>query len=116
MCGVAVLLILLFSLYIRSILINAAHTESELVLKQVSSQLENRFLNYEKPFFNLAKSIQQRQLKGYPLKKQLFAYLKDKKSVVDAYYGSAEGQYINSRGGNLDKNRKEVIKKYNSFL
>lgn len=108
MCGVAVLLILLFSLYIRSILIKAAHTESELVLKQVSSQLENRFLNYEKPFFNLTKSIQQRQLKGYPLKKQLFAYLKDKKSVVDAYYGSAEGQYINSRGGDLDKNRKEV--------
>lgn len=108
MCCVTILLILGFSFYIRSFLIQAAYSESEIRLKQVAVQLETRFLNYETPFLNLTKSIQQRHPKGNYLKKNLLSYLKEKRSVVDSYFGGADGQFISGRGWTLDKNRSEV--------
>lgn len=108
MCGVAVLLVLLVSLYIRTILVDAAYTESEIILKQVSSQLENRFQNFEAPFFKLAKNIQQKQLKGHSLKKSFSSYTKDKKNLVDLYYGSSDGKFYSIRGWSLENKRNEV--------
>ena len=108
MCCVTILLILGFSFYIRSFLIQAAYSESEIRLKQVAVQLETRFLNYEPPFLNLTKSMQQRHPKGNYLKKNLLSYLKEKRSVVDSYFGGADGQFISGRGWTLDKNRSEI--------
>lgn len=108
MCCVTVLLILGFSFYIRSFLIEAAYSESEIRLKQVASQLETRFSNYETSFTNLDKSIQQKQPRGFNLKRNLLVYLKDKKSIVDVYYGGVDGQFISAKEWALDKNRSEV--------
>ena len=50
MCGCSFTLLLVS--FICIYLVGTAYTESEITLKQISSQLENRFQNFEAPFLS----------------------------------------------------------------
>lgn len=104
----AILLVLLFSFYARSFLLSTAHSESEILLKQVSTQLGSRLSNYETSFSNLTKNIQSKNLSESGYKNTFFAYTKEKPYLVDVYFGASNGNFISSKGRVLDEKKTEV--------
>ena len=102
----AIVLVIVFSHYLKSTLIFSSYSSSEAKFQdRVVSELEEFFPQFERQFRPLSQILQHTRESEY--KKVLKKHLLSSPFIVDAYFGDRDGKYISARGFNLDEDKKE---------
>ncbi len=101
-----IVLVIVFSNYLKSTLISTSYSSSESkFLDKTVVDLELFFSKFEKQFKPLPLILQ--HTKETDIKKALKKHLQSSPFVVDAYYGNKSGKFISARDFKLDEGKKE---------
>lgn len=102
----AVALILIFFFYIKSTLISTAYNSTESALRKTVAECEGFLSQTEEEFLRIPKRVQQASKQGARsiLAKQMLG----REEIVDAYFGTSDGEYISAQGEKLDASVSEV--------
>lgn len=101
-----VVLVLVFSNFLKSTLISSSYSSSESKFQDKTVQdLELFFSKFEKQFKPLPQILQ--HSKESDIKKVLKKHLQSSPFIVDVYYGSKNGKYISARDFKLEEGKKE---------
>ena len=99
-------LVFVFSYYLKSTLISASYSSSEVKFQdKVVIDMELFFSKLEKQFKPIPEIIQ--YTKESEIKKVLKKNLMSSPYIVDTYYGNMSGKYISARDFKLDEDKKE---------
>jgi hypothetical protein len=103
----AAILVLVFSYAVRSMLVDSAVANTESALHdRVQVELEALLKQREERFLSLAKRVQQNG-KDNALRPMLYKQTTGGNGIVDAYYGSTDGDYVSGRGLKLESGKTE---------
>ena len=101
-----IVLVIVFSNYLKSTLISSSYSSSESKFQDKTVQdMELFFSKFEKQFKPLPQLLQ--HTKETEIKKILKKHQQSSSFIVDAYYGSKNGKYISARDFKLDEGKKE---------
>ena len=101
-----IVLVVVFSNFLKSTLITSSYSSSESKFQDKTIQdLELFFSKFEKQFKPLPQILQ--HTKESDIKKTLKKHLQSSPFIVDAYYGNRNGKYISARDFKLDEGKKE---------
>ena len=101
-----IVLVIVFSNYLKSTLISSSYSSSESKFQDKTVQdMELFFSKFEKQFKPLPQLLQ--HTKETEIKKILKKYQQSSSFIVDAYYGNKNGKYISARDFKLDEGKKE---------
>ena len=101
-----IVLVIVFANYLKSTLISASYSASEVKLQEkVVVDVDLFFSKAEKQFKTLPQMLQ--YVKESDVKKTLKKHLMFSTYIVDAYYGNTNGRFISGRDFKLDEEKKE---------
>ena len=101
-----IVLVIVFSNYLKSTLISSSYSSSESKFQDKTVQdMELFFSKFEKQFKPLPQLLQ--HTKETEIKKILKKHQQSSSFIVDAYYGNKNGKYISARDFKLDEGKKE---------
>ena len=101
-----IVLVVVFANYLKSTLISASYSASEVKLQEkVVVDVDLFFSKAEKQFKTLPQMLQ--FAKESDIKKSLKKYLMFSTYIVDSYYGNTNGRFISGRDFKLDEEKKE---------
>ena len=101
-----IVLVIVFSNYLKSTLITSSYSSSESKFQDKSVQdLELFFSKFEKQFKPLPQILQ--HTKETDIKKVLKKHQQSSPFIVDAYYGNRNGKFISAMDYKLDEGKKE---------
>ena len=101
-----IVLVIVFSNYLKSTLISSSYSSSESKFQDKTVQdMELFFSKFEKQFKPLPQLLQ--HTKETEIKKILKRHQQSSSFIVDAYYGNKNGKYISARDFKLDEGKKE---------
>ncbi len=101
-----IVLVIVFSNYLKSTLITSSYSSSESKFQDKTVQdLELFFSKFEKQFKPLPQILQ--HAKESEIKKALKKHQQSSPFIVDTYYGNKNGKYISARDFKLDEGKKE---------
>ena len=101
-----IVLVIVFANYLKSTLISASYSASEVKLQEkVVVDVDLFFSKAEKQFKTLPQMLQ--FAKESDIKKSLKKHLMFSTYIVDSYYGNTHGRFISGRDFKLDEEKKE---------
>ena len=101
-----IVLVVVFANYLKSTLISASYSASEVKLQEkVVVDVDLFFSKAEKQFKTLPQMLQ--FAKESDIKKSLKKHLMFSTYIVDSYYGNTHGRFISGRDFKLDEEKKE---------
>ena len=104
-----IVLVVVFSNFLKSTLITSSYSSSESKFQdKVVIDLELFFYKFEKQFKPLPKILQ--HTKESDIKKVLKKHQQSSPFIVDAYYGNRNGKFISAMDFKLDEGKKEFQK------
>ena len=102
----SIVLVFVFSSYLKSTLVSASYSSSEVLFQEkVITELDAFFERTESQFRPLPQILQ--HSKDVDIKKALKKHFMSSPYIVDAYYGGMNGKFVSARDFKLDEEKKE---------
>ena len=102
----AIVLVIVFSHYLKTTLISSSYSSSESKFQdKVVRELDEFFPQFERQFRPVSQILEHTRESEY--KKVLKKHLQSSPFIVDTYFGDRDGKYVSARGFNLDEDKKE---------
>lgn len=107
MLVLALLLVFVFSFYLRNFLIGSSYTSTEVILKKTLVETENYLTAVSDEFMRLPMKMMNMS-RSQSIKHLLSKHVSAKNGVLDAYFGSSDGAFHSAQDVTLDQGNTEV--------